>query len=96
LAEEIWVDELGKEFSVHTSLWPKYDEALTLEENVIIPIQVNGKLRGQIEIDINKAKDQSLIEEMAKNDAKVNVWIQKGSINKIIFVPGKLINFVIV
>ena len=95
LAEEVWVDTLGKPFSVHTSAWPEYDEKLTVEDKVTVIIQVNGKLRGQLDLDTSSAKDQPKVEEIARNDTKVDSWIQKGSVKKVVFVPGKLINFVV-
>jgi leucyl-tRNA synthetase len=95
LAEEVWVNSLGNSFSVHTSTWPKYDEKLTIEDKVTVIVQVNGKLRGQLDLDSAFANDQAKVEEIARNDKKVNSWIQNKNVKKVVFVPGKLINFVV-
>lgn len=95
LAEEIWVDVLKREFSVHQSAWPKYDENMAKDKEITIPVQVNGKLRAQMTVSVEDSRNQEIVEQNAKNDTKVNVWIQKGSIKKVVFVPGKLINFVV-
>jgi leucyl-tRNA synthetase len=95
LAEEVWVEILAKPFTVHTSTWPKYDEKLTIEDKVTVVIQVNGKLRGQLLVNRVDAANQSEIEKLAKSDTKVNSWIQNNSVRKVVFVAGKLINFVL-
>jgi leucyl-tRNA synthetase len=102
LAEEVWVNVLGEEFSVHKSSWPKYDPKLIVEENVTIAVQVNGKLRGTIIVQSANlpaggqgAKVQSDMEEMAKKDPMVAKWLEGKEIKKVIFVPGRLLNFVI-
>ncbi len=95
LAEEVWVNSLGKPFSVHTSAWPEYNEKLTIEDKLTVVVQVNGKLRGQLEMDIVSANDQAKVEEIARSDTKVYSWIQNKNVKKVVFVPGKLINFVV-
>jgi leucyl-tRNA synthetase len=86
---------LGRAFSIHNQPWPKYNSKLAEESLKTVVIQVNGKLRGQLTADSEQSKSKKTVEQMAKNDAKVFGWIQKSRIKKVIFVPGKLINFVI-
>lgn len=95
LAEEVWVEGLGKPFSVHTQPWPKYNPKLIQTEKTIFIIQVNGKLRGQLEVDLDQAKSKEGMEKLSQKDQKVSKWIGKGKIKQVVFIPGKLINFVV-
>ncbi len=95
LAEEAWVNILGEAFSVHQAPWPKFNPEYVREETAIVVIQVNGKLRGQLELSSEEAKNKEKVEDLAKSEAKAAVWILKGRVKKVIFVPGKLINFVV-
>lgn len=71
--------------------WPTYDEALTAVESVTIAIQVNGKLRGTLPASINA--DQSTIAPLAR--AEIAKWLEGNGVKKVIFVPNKLINFIV-
>ena len=95
LSEEIWVETLGEKYSVHLSSWPKFDPEFIQESQVTLIIQVNAKLRGQLRLNEADSQDQAKVEEMAKRDEKVALWLKGGKIRKTIFVPGKLINFVL-
>jgi len=95
LAEEIWVETLGNKFSVHQQTWPKYDQNLIKEEMAIMIIQVNGKLRGEIQVKSGELGVQSEIEALAKKEANVAKYLEGKKIKKVIFVPGKIINFVV-
>jgi leucyl-tRNA synthetase len=92
MAEEVWVEVLGQKFSVHTSSWPEYDEKYLEEKNSTIIIQVNGKLRSQMTVDKAVGSDKQKVEEIALKDEKVSKWLSGK--HKVIFVPGKIINFV--
>lgn len=94
ISEEIWVEILGKPFSIHKSDWPKYNANLIKTEQTNIIVQVNGKYRGQVTIESSDIKDEDKITEIAKKDEKVAKWLT-GKIKKSIYVPGKLLNFVI-
>jgi len=95
IAEEVWRVVLGKKESVHISGWPKYKEELVLDEEIDIVVQVNGKFRALIRVYSEDIDNQKLIESKAKETAAVKKWIE-GKNYKIVFVPGKLINFVII
>ena len=95
LSEEIWVEILKKPFSIHQQSWPKYEEKLIKEEKVMVIIQVNGKLRGQVTVKNGGGGKQSVVESLAKKEANVAKYLEKKKIKKVVFVPGKLINFVI-
>ncbi len=91
LAEELW-QRVGQPYSVHQQSWPIWDESLAKEDTVEIAIQVNGKVRGKIEIPVDidpeEAKAQAQAEESVQRfmDGKTAI--------KVIYVPGRLVNIV--
>lgn len=95
MMEEIWHEVLGQKGSIHIAPWPKYDKKYLKEENKIIIIQVNGKLRSEIIVDNKLSTDEKLVLKLAKEDIKVAKWLKDGKVKKEIFVSGKLVNFVI-
>lgn len=92
IAEELW-QQLGHEESIHTSQWPSHDDQYLAQDSLTIAIQVNGKLRG--EISIPAVADEQTIVETAKANAKVQVYIAGKELRRTIYVPGKLVNFVV-
>ncbi|MDP1760068.1 MAG: class I tRNA ligase family protein, partial [Candidatus Woesebacteria bacterium] len=95
MTEEIWHEILGQKGSIHIAPWPKYDKKYLKEENKIIIIQVNGKLRSEIIVDNKLSTDEKLVLKLAKEDIKVAKWLKDGKVKKEIFIPNKLVNFVI-
>lgn len=93
ITEELWSEVLKLDGSVHSSVWPKYDEEYLKSEKVTIALQINGKLRSTIEVDANSEKDEVI--KLAMKDEKILKWLESGTIKKEIFVPNKLVNFVI-
>ena len=93
LAEEMW-HGLGKRGSVHRQSWPQSDSRGWKEEKVIIVVQVNGKIRGRLEVTSELAESRELVEAAARGDANVAKYVA-GKTMGIVWVPGKLINFVI-
>ncbi len=93
IAEELW-SQLGNKFSVHGEKWPEYDPKLVEDEEATVVVQVNGKTRGTVQVEGNKAKVESEILELVIKDEKYNRWLQ-GKKYEVIFVSGRLINFVI-
>jgi len=99
ITEELWQIINGyKEFtnknSIHNQPWPKHDEKLAQEEKITIAIQINGKLRDTIEINADKADNQSRVKELALKTEKIKKYL-KGKPTKTIYIKGKIINFVI-
>jgi len=90
LAEELW-GLLGHAPSVSKQPWPRFDPALTVSDRLTIPIQINGKLRGKLEVGADATKDQ--VETLAREEA--GEWLQGKALKKVIYVEKKLINFVI-
>ncbi|MBI4668742.1 MAG: leucine--tRNA ligase [Elusimicrobia bacterium] len=93
LAEECW-EILGNRPFVSTSPWPKYDENLAREEKISVPVQINGKLRDTLELDRDSLDEKKLIEQ-AKSSPKVSKFLENAKIVKVIYVPGKILNFVV-
>jgi leucyl-tRNA synthetase len=92
LAEEIWHEVFGEKQSIHQCPWPKA-EAVT-DEEVIIPIQINGKLRATIKVTADKLDNQEEIKSMALATPKIVDYL-KGGEYKMIYVKGKIVNFVV-
>ena len=92
MAEELW-GRTGGEPSVAQQPWPSYDPALVSMDRVPIPIQVNGKLRSKIEVEAGATEEQ--IVAWAKADAKLAEWLQDKTPRRVIYVPNKLVNFVL-
>lgn len=92
LSEELW-EQLGHEDSIHVAEWPKYNEKYLTQDTVTIVIQVNGKLRGEVEIDTDSS--EANVVEAAKSNPKVAGYLKDHTIRKTIYVPNKLVNFVI-
>ncbi len=92
ITEELW-NQLGREGSIHQSDWPTYDEQYLASDTMTIVVQVNGKLRAQLEVATGTTKEQVL--EAARIDEKVAAYLKGNVPKKSIYVPGKLVNFVI-
>jgi len=92
IAEELW-EQLGGEGSVHVSSWPTYDETYLVESTVTIAVQVNGKLRGTIAAPAGS--DEKAATELAHADERIAGNLAGKQIVKTIYVPDKLLNFVV-
>jgi leucyl-tRNA synthetase len=90
LAEELWAI-LGGRPSVSQQPWPVFDPRLTKSDRVTIPVQVNGKLRGKIEVEHDAPRD--LVERLSRE--QIVEWLQGKEPKKVIYVEKKLINFVV-
>ncbi len=91
LAEELY-SSFNNE-SIFNVKWPTFSDAALVKSTVSLPISQNGKLRDVMEIDVNTPKDQVI--EMAKSRDKVRNFIDGKQIKKIIYVPGKILNFIL-
>ena len=95
MTEELWFEVLGEKTSIHISNWPKFNPEFVDEPEIILIIQVNGKVRGELRLDRDSGKDENKVEKLARADQKIAKWLEGKSIKKTVFVPQKLINFVI-
>ncbi len=92
LAEELW-ERLGHKESLAYEPWPVYDEALLVEDQIEVPVQVNGKVRAVLSLPKDAAKEAIL--EAAKAHSKVQPYLDGKRVVKEVFVPGKLVNIVV-
>jgi leucyl-tRNA synthetase len=92
IAEEFW-QHLGYEDSITYAPWPKYDAAKIVDEQVNIAIQVNGKLRGVIEVP--RSSTQEDVHQAALANSQVTNYLKGKLITRVIFVQDKLLNFVV-
>jgi leucyl-tRNA synthetase len=92
LAEELW-EMLGHAGGLWTAAWPAFDEALMREDEVEIPVQVNGRLRGKVKAAVGTGGEE--VERLAQADAVIAPHLAGKSIVKRIFVPNKLLNLVV-
>ena len=92
ISSELWT-QLGNKDFIEKSGWPKWNEEFLKLDEIQFIVQVNGKLRGKIKVAVDAEKDEILA--LAKNEDNVSKFLQDKEIVKEIFVPNKLINFVI-
>ncbi len=92
LAEEIW-EMMGHGESVFLEEWPVADAAMLEEDTVTYAVQVNGKLRGTIELAVDVGEEEAL--KSARAVENVVKYLEEGEVVKEVFVPGKIIGFVV-
>ena len=90
--EELW-HEIGYEQSLYFTAWPQFDHQLIKEEEVIIVVQINGKLRDKIEV--LSGSNEEFIKKAVMELPKIKKWVKGKNIDKIIYVPEKLVNIVV-
>ena len=93
ITEELWRNVLKNKTSIHLQPWPVYNQKLLPSQNVVLVIQINGKMRDKIEV--VHGIDQKEVEEMVLRGEKIKPWVAGKEVKKIIFVPDKLINIVL-
>ena len=91
ICHELW-DQIN-ENKIENNLWPSFDESFLETSELEFVIQVNGKLRGSILVDVKKEKDEII--SAAKNNENVKKFLSNKKLIKVIFVEKKLINFVV-
>jgi len=94
VSEEIW-QILGNSESIAYEPWPEVVEKYLRDETVTYPVQVNGKVRAQLEVDASKSKNKEFVLKAAKSERNVERYLSDSEIIKEIFVPGRIINFVV-
>ncbi|MCI0529111.1 MAG: leucine--tRNA ligase [Nitrospira sp.] len=92
IAEELW-KRLGNTSSILKATWPVHDEAVIKTERMALVIQVNGKLRGKMEVAVDLQEE--VIKQQALADPKIQSWTSGKPVRNVIYVPGRLVNIVI-
>jgi leucyl-tRNA synthetase len=92
ISEELWTRS-GRPYSVHSQRWPQWDPALAREDEITLVVQVNGKVRDRIQApaDIEEGRAK----ELALGSPRVQQFIDRKQVAKVIYVPGKLVNVVV-
>ena len=91
VADELW-EGLGHSVPLLREPWPAFDPTLAAEDELEIPVQVNGKLRGRIRVAVGAAEDE--IRSRALAEPKVVSSLDGRTVAKVILVPNKLVNIV--
>ena len=89
---ELW-ELMGNKTELYNEGWVEYKEELTISDELIIAVQVNGKVRGTVEVDRSIGKEE--LERLALEHENVVKHIEGKSVAKIITVPGKIVNIVV-
>ena len=91
-AEECW-ERLGHDTSVFDARWPAYDPGLLHDETLELPVQVSGKTRGRVHV--ARGADEASVAAVVKADDALKRFLDGKTIRKVIYVPNRLINFVV-
>lgn len=94
IAEELW-NKLGESNTISYSEWPSFNEEFMKADEIMYPIQVNGKVRADIFVPSDKAMDKEYVLNLAKAEEKIATYLEQGNLVKEIFVPKRIINLVI-
>ncbi len=92
LAFELW-EKIGEQGNLLRAPWPKFDEALAREDEIEVPVQINGKLR--VVIRVAAGTDEETLRDAAMAEEKIVAAVAGKNIVKMIIVPGKLVNLVV-
>ena len=94
IAEELW-QKLGHDESITYVDWPDFNKEYLISDTQLYPIQVNGKVRGEINVPRDKAKDKAFVLSEAKSEENVKKYLEDGDLVKEIFVPERIVNLVV-
>lgn len=92
LGEELW-EMLGHHQTITYENWPSYDNSKTINQEVTVVVQINGKLRDKLQVSIDTTKEE--LERLALNSPKVLANLKGMTPKKIIIIPNKLVSIVI-
>ncbi|MBN2373303.1 leucine--tRNA ligase [bacterium] len=92
IAEEMW-EEAGEEFSLFDHTWPGFDLDIAQDEDILLMIQVNGKIRSRMTVKADSTDDE--IKNAAMIDIRVREWINERPVKKVILVKNRLVNIVV-
>ena len=92
ITEELW-ERMGNRLPLSQSAWPAYDAAAAVDEELLVVVQVNGKLRSKLTVAAGTGEDE--LKALALADDKIAPFIKDQTVRKVISVPGKLVNIVV-
>jgi leucyl-tRNA synthetase len=91
VSEELW-ERMGGPYSVHTQPWPAYDEDLAADEIITLVVQIDGRLRARLDVPADVTEEEA--REAALADDNVQRHLEGEEVERMIYVPGRLVNFV--
>ncbi|PYM24109.1 MAG: leucine--tRNA ligase, partial [Candidatus Rokuibacteriota bacterium] len=91
VSEELW-HQLGHEASLFTQSWPVADPAALVRKEVTVVLQVDGKVRSRLTVEVDAAEDT--VQRLALADDKVQPWLQGRAVDRVVVVPNRLVNVV--
>jgi len=91
VTEELWA-QLGHDTSLFKQSWPVVDTAALVRKEVTVILQVDGKVRSRLTVDIGAP--EATIQQLALADAKVQPWLQGRAVERVVVVPNRLVNVV--
>ena len=92
LAEELW-EQIGKPYSIHIQSWPLVNEEAAAEDQIVLVVQVNGKVRDRLTLPVETSEGEA--KDAALASQAVQKYLGDKMPRKVIYVPGKLINIVV-
>ncbi len=92
ITEELW-QQLGHDSTIHIDNWPQWDEKYLAQTSVTVAVQVNGKVRAELQLGKNVEEKEAL--GAAKENKRVSPHLKGKTIRKVIYVPGRIINLVV-
>ncbi len=92
ICEELW-ERLGKKGSISLVPWPKYDPQLIKEEEIMMVVQINGKLRGRITVGVNSSEEE--LKETILANPRIQELLKGQRVKRFVIVPNKLVNLVV-
>ncbi|HGP5685037.1 TPA: class I tRNA ligase family protein, partial [Vibrio cholerae O1] len=84
---------LGGSADIDEATWPVADQAAMVEDEKLVVVQINGKVRGKVTVAADATQEQ--VQASATADAGIAKYLAEGTIRKVIYVPGKLLNIVV-
>jgi leucyl-tRNA synthetase len=92
ITEELW-HSIGEKKSIHKSIWPKYDPKKLVSDNMKIVVQVNGRVRTELNVALDTTEEE--VKSMALKDKAILGWIEGKEVKRVIYVKGRLVNIVV-
>jgi leucyl-tRNA synthetase len=92
MCEELW-EALGHRGGIVAAGWPSYDDAVAKASEIVVPVQVNGKVRGRVTVPADSSDDT--LREAALADAQVRPHLEGKQVKKVVIARGKLVSIVV-
>jgi leucyl-tRNA synthetase len=91
ITEELW-QMMGKSGSIHQAAWPTYDAAALLLDEMEIAVQIDGKVREKLVVSANASQEE--VEQAALSQDRIQTWMEGKTVQKVVVIPGRLVNIV--